>query len=179
MGIDGLRIQSDIYVAGLVPITEQTFSTAATVSVNNCFSSTYDNYRLIVSVPTVSAADMNVTLRLRVGGVDNSTASSYVIQKLSAQSTSVAGSVTTSDQPTLMASSSTYPTATSAFMDVLGPFQATPTLFTGNYSQSLSSVALYTGTHTLRHNQSTSYDGFSLITSTGTMTGVLYVYGYN
>lgn len=57
MAINGLLYESGVYATtgdlavagGLVYITGSTFSASSAVNVNNCFSSTYENYRVVVS----------------------------------------------------------------------------------------------------------------------------------
>ena len=148
------------------------FSAATTVSVNGCFTSTYDNYRIILSVlPTVSN---DADIRLRVGGTDNSTASSYVIQRLSAGSTTVTAARTTSSAwAAWQANTAQY---NSASFEVFRPFiVGTTQLQTLLVSSDTNAyMAMYVGTH----NQSVSYDGISFIYPSGTITGTLRVYGY-
>lgn len=59
--------------SGLVYVTSTTVGTAvATVTVSNCFSSTYDNYRIIVSGVDCSTASNGVSLKF-----NNSSGSTY------------------------------------------------------------------------------------------------------
>jgi hypothetical protein len=60
----------------LTLITTQTFTTAASQSVNTCFSSTYTNYKIIVTLTTASA-DAMVSLNLRTGATDTTSTQNY------------------------------------------------------------------------------------------------------
>jgi hypothetical protein len=150
-----------------------TYSTATSVSVNGCFSSVYTNYMVVMDYDA-SSASANLHIRLRVSGTDNSTASSYVIQKLTMNNTTVAGTRTTSTQWETIGTFANV--ATNAFrMNVYRPFLADTTSFDSHSSDSFSSAYTIIGNGT--HNQNTSYDGFTFIASAGTLTGSIYVYG--
>jgi hypothetical protein len=66
---DGSSWQSVGVSPGLVLVSTTPVS-GTSFSVNNCFSATYKNYRIIYDF---TVADQNMVFRLRVGGADNST----------------------------------------------------------------------------------------------------------
>jgi len=145
---------------GLVLVTRNTFSAESNVSVNNCFSATYQNYLMILNLQ--ASAQAQIRLRLRSAGTDNSTAGSYIYTSAQAQ------------YPIGFCDSSTIPMA--AMSGIFNPFLASNTLITpGGVNSSTSSSDLAVP---LRHNQSVSYDGFSLFPQSGTMTGTFSIYGY-
>jgi hypothetical protein len=151
-----------------------TFGTAESVSINGVFSSTFDNYRFIFDA-TPSTSN-NIDIRLRVGGVDNSTSNSYIFQLVDLSSTTSSPSrvTTTAFRGGTLTLNSTY---TSGFIvDVINPFAAARTNYyaTNQDAESGARMRIFVGTH----NQATSYDGFSLICSTGNITGTVTVYGY-
>jgi hypothetical protein len=45
------------------------FTTSSAVNINNCFSATYLDYLVLINITAVSATDMDLAVRLRVGGV--------------------------------------------------------------------------------------------------------------
>jgi len=55
--------------SGLTYIKEQTVGTVASVTVSNCFSSTYDNYRIIVAGVTAGLVDFTFQLSSITGSV--------------------------------------------------------------------------------------------------------------
>jgi len=64
------------------------FASCATLSLNGVFTSSYDNYMVVMrSVASNNAETGNI--RLRASGSDNSTASSYTRQYIAANGTSV------------------------------------------------------------------------------------------
>lgn len=147
-----------------------TFSGASSVSLNSCFSSTYDNYRILINV--TGSADDNTNFRLRVGGVDNSTASSYTRQFLRADSTTVSGGVLAQSFGFL---GDTFTTGGTFAIDIFSPFLTTRTKLLSHNFRAAGAI-LFIG---VDHNQTVSYDGFTIIANSGTITGTARVYGYN
>jgi hypothetical protein len=148
-------------------------SGVASQSINDVFSATYTNYRILCEF--VSGGDINIDLRWRVSGSDNSTANSYVYQFLEAQNTSVTGARTTTNLTRVGRGPATL--RSSFAMDVFGPQLAQATNYSsyGAGAFAAADVFLLTGTH----NQTVSYTGFTLIPSASTITGTVSVYGYN
>ena len=153
-----------------------TFTSAVTTSVNGCFTSTYDNY--LVVVRTKDTIDgQGFELRLRVGGSDAS-GSNYVFQQMHANNTTVAGSRTTGQTKAqvMLTSDTTYGQGTHLYF--YQPALAQPTLIRGVSATTFSSVASlydYVATHSL----STAYDGFTLLNPNGNSTGALTIYGFS
>jgi hypothetical protein len=150
-----------------------TYSTATSVSVNGCFSSQYTNYMVVMDYDA-SSASANLHIRLRVSGTDDSTSNAYVLQKLTMNSTTVSGARNTSTQWDTIGTFANV--ATNAFkMNVYRPFLADTTAFDSHSSDSYLNAYTIIGNGT--HTQNTSYDGFTFICSSGTITGSIYVYG--
>jgi hypothetical protein len=158
---------------GLTLINTTSFSGVASQSVNDVFSATYENYRILVT--GVSSAGGNLQARLRVGGADNSTASSYVHQSLTGNSTTVAAARGTANFWNFGNINTTLVNGFS--IDLYNPFLASATGYNcyDLRSDSGAFIQLTNGTH----NQTVSYTGFTLIAETGNITGNVSVYGYN
>lgn len=62
---------------GLEYITSTTFTNASSIVVNNCFTGTYNNYRIVLNITNTSGAAFMAML-LRANNVDNSANYSYV-----------------------------------------------------------------------------------------------------
>lgn len=156
---------------GLDYITSSTFSAAATVSVNNCFTSTYDNYYVTVSTTTGTTGQDN-RLRLRVGGVDDSTASSYIGQSTIVSGATVIGQQNTADYWRFGNSQASKISVTTVV--ILSPFAAVQT---GSMimAQASGAASYFEGGY---HTAATSFDGFTFYPVTGTITGTVTVYGY-
>jgi hypothetical protein len=157
-----------------------TFDSASSVSLNGCFSSTYRNYKIIIDL-TASSATSDIVMRMRAGGV-NTAGTSYRYQRLRNVSTTVTGQAETSGVGTdewFLGENVTGAEAGSAFFDItmITPNVAKYTNFysmSSNYST--ASIGMYTA-GVLR--DSTQYDGFSFYAISGTITGLVSVYGYN
>jgi hypothetical protein len=156
-----------------------TFSGASSVSINGCFSSAYQNYRIVTNLTTPSAA-LSVSWRLRVSGTDAATnygyASQYAYISINAGGQEVNGGNALTSFPRLVHGSTTGGGSSSA--DVYRPFEAVETIATGvgmDYDTNTGAVLFQKG---WRHTTASSYDGFTLIPSTSTITGTVRVYGY-
>ena len=72
--------------SGLTLISRTIWSAAAAVNVNNCFTSTYSNYRILIYSYANNTYDY--FMRLRAGGTDN-TSGNYSYQQIDAGNTTV------------------------------------------------------------------------------------------
>ena len=157
-------------LGGLVHIATETFSAAATVSLNNCFTSNYQNYRILM-VGT-SSTGMGSDIRLRASGTD-STGSHYVQQNITASGSGTpgaAGQTGTSFAAFIISNGNAMMLDASIFR----PNEAVTTQI-----NALSSRETYLAWSAGYHTQTTAYDGFSLIAAAGeTITGTVRVYGY-
>jgi hypothetical protein len=151
-----------------------TFTGASSVSLNDVFSSTYDNYRIVCDF--IGSTTIASYIRLRVAGADN-TSTNYNRQYLLANNTSISAGRSTI---ALWAMTNATSTTRGAYvMDVFNPFL---TQVTGAVSQQLGN---YNGTSTFAlnleghgFNTATSFTGFTFFTDTGNATGTISVYGY-
>jgi hypothetical protein len=146
-----------------------TFSASSTVSINGCFSSLFENYKVVIT--HVASTSTSHGIRLRASGTDNSTASSYVRERMISAAGTVSGATVTSDSwSTALAGNGSISTAEITFAR---PFLAETTGLMMNVARS-DAVAMIGGFH----NQSVSYDGFSILAGVNTITGTLRIYGY-
>jgi hypothetical protein len=150
-----------------------TFTGASSVSLNDVFSTTYDNYKIVLS-GLISTSAQEINLRLRVSGSDNSTASSYVKNQINGNDTSVTGIRTTSNLISFGAFDTTL--VNSQTIEICNPFLASATGFISLTNRSTSGAISHLGTGT--HNQTTSYTGFTIFPAANNLTGTVSVYGY-
>ena len=178
----GLAISSagNVTGAGLDLITTQSFSAVSSVSINNCFSATYDNYRVLVSEGAAdSTTTRNLNLRLRVGGVDNSGTSEYNWNILFQYNASTVGGTGGNSNVLPVTAFSGIDKNMAVVLDIFSPARAWRTLLSGSawrYQNDVSAWVHSTvgGSHTV----ATAYDGFTLYPASGTFSGVVSVYGY-
>ncbi len=152
-----------------------TFSGVSSISLNGCFTSSYDNYKLVCEVTSASAnADMQS--RYRLNGTDAS-ANSYSTQYLLSSSTTVSGAtVNTTYMDFGSVSTNTRYMMT---LDFIRPFTTGQHLAQSNifYLSSSSNWVMRVSGH--RYDVATAYDSFSIFPASGTITGTLRIYGYN
>ena len=149
------------------------FTAATSVSVNGCFSSTYDNY-LVVMKTDASVSSVSIQFRLRLSGTDAAT-STYIGQNLRASSTTVTGYRDPSalSYTSIAAVSSTITNGLHTY--IYGPALAQPTALRTVSVSGLSSATIDDNANT--HSVSTAYDGFTFYPQTGSLTGSLPIYG--
>jgi hypothetical protein len=144
------------------------FSAVSSLSLNGVFSSEYENYIMVWS----AIGGPRLDFRYRAAGTDDSTASSYVHQSLTASGTSISGGRVTGNNSVLSIN------LTSTLMNGFITYFYSPAMVgpTGYRSQSATGntgavISNYAGTH----NQNVSYDGLRLFNITA--TGNLAMYG--
>jgi hypothetical protein len=153
---------------GLVHITTQTFTTSGAVNVNNCFTSAYDNYKIILF--GLGTVNTDLYFRVRLSGTDAAGASDYVTQDVRLSTTSVTAARSTSS-----AFIGVSFTSDPMFMDMT-VFRPAIAATTGiQYSSGGGAYLTLLGGG--RHGLNTAYDGFSLIPASGTITGTVRVFG--
>jgi hypothetical protein len=152
-----------------------TFSGASSVSLNGCFSSTYDNYKIVASIK--GSTNLFVNFRYRTTSDDSS--ANYYWQRQGY----TAGGATTNGNGAAQTSGSITPTTTEEYGDfdltLYNPFLSKLTIFSGTsygLAQDYSNNANYHVGSIM--NTTTSYTGLTLISSTGTITGTVRIYGY-
>jgi hypothetical protein len=152
--------------AGLTLITSASLS-GSSVSVNNCFSSTYSNYLIITVGMLGSTGGDDLFLNLRASGTDANSNYNRFIWGSSNYETSTG-------QSNLRVG---LINSTQAFVRcvVTNPFASAATGFDFAANRSSSSAWVGIG----YHSTASSYDGFTLAPTGGTFSaGTVYVYGY-
>lgn len=150
-----------------------TFTAASTVSVNGCYSSAYANYIVIYEESARSAA-LSTFLRMRVSGSDSSAANyAYKNVALPANSATVTWGAQgngTTDTSALLSSGDS--STTNYLINVASPFIATSTKM-GFVVGSTAAMQVINAAFTA----ATSFDGFTIYTGSGNITGTIRVYG--
>lgn len=154
-----------------------TFSGCSSVSINGAFSSTYQNYKIILVASSFSA-DNSVQLRVRASGTDNLTTNSYTYACLGKTFSNVdSNSFGPNNAWIPFDPDSATNDAYNLEFNFYNPFETKPTTMSYNGAAVISAGTLVAKWGSGHHNQSTSYDGFSFIPSSGTFSGTLRVYG--
>ena len=166
--------------AGMVLLNTTSFSGVSSQSFNDVFSATYTNYKIILtSDSTVNSVD--ISMRLRVSGSDNSSAN-YIYDRTQVTGATAtdnfsSGNSTPATFWNFSAMSGGYPGFCIA--DIFRPFATDHTGFTSHYFYWDSAANHASGRVGGLTSVNTSYTGFTLIMGSGTITGTLSLYGYN
>lgn len=160
---------------GLSFITSSTFSAASAVSVDGCFTSSFDNYRLVL---TATASALNVIkYRMRASGTDASSSDYSWTLFYIARGTSGSLSYSAPDSSGSLSYSDGTNREAVVGLDVCSPFLAAKTSFSGT-GQYMDSSAVVGFSNSSFHQLSTSYDGITIIAPSGTITGTVSIFGY-
>jgi hypothetical protein len=160
---------------GMVHINTTTFSSVASVSVDNVFTTAFDNYKIIFNLSAFSGAtETDLLMYLRAGGTDTTT--NYVTERLYQESTTIGANRVTTGRIGYM--STTYPTFTNCDITIYGPKQTRKTVWTshGFYIQNsgIPNQALTSG----YQDTTTAFDGIKIYPNTGTsISGTFRIYG--
>ena len=164
--------------SGLVLLNTTSFSGVASQSVNDVFSTTYQNYRIVTNISSTNTLGNAVTMRLRVSGADAST--NYFAYSYHTRTNLAAISADNGNSGTVFwvgYANPTYPTAGVA--DIYSPFETRKTVGTIQFMGGDAST-FFGSQGGFVHDTSASYTGFTIIgPAGGTITGNVRVYGYN
>lgn len=166
-------------LAGLTLITAQSFSAASAVNVNNCFTSTYANYRVTIELSAMSATSgAALRARLRVSGSDNSSSNYYFNgPDVATSSTQTVGVTRSAGLGTWWTWGSDNANPGFSSIDVFNPQLSVKTAFAGSFSAASTTDFRFSALGGLM-SVTTAYDGFTLLPDSGTITGTICVYGY-
>jgi len=169
---------------GLVLLNTQSFSAVSNQAFpNSTFSATYTNYRIILTTTALST-NLELRLRLRASGTD-ATGANYGgggFYNYTSGATVGGLNFTSATYFTLGGSgtilNAAAPSRNFFVIDIGRPFAASETMI--NAHMGIQDTAGWRSTiQSLLHDGGTSYDSVNFITSTGTMTGAMSVYGYS
>ena len=158
-------------VGGLVFIKSQTVGTAvSSATITNVFSSTYDNYRLIVSNVDSSVAATSLFMRFDAGGTTNYYSSVYY----DAYTGTDTATLRRSAQASGGIGTSGPDNDTSVSIDIYLPNVSNRTTWSGTFSA--SGLQGWCGGTTV---VTTQYTDVTILPNSGTLTGgTIKVYGY-
>jgi len=167
--------------AGMVLLNTTSFSAVANQAITSVFSATYDNYRIVVNISNNSANDGDQYIRVRSGSTDLTTSTYAYTSFIKRADTAADVSWTASPGSfvKLGAQDSASSQGQQYSIDIISPFLAQWTKFSGTITSQNDAGAWIGGSVAGLVFNTTSYDGFNLITQNGTFTGTVSVYGYN
>jgi hypothetical protein len=156
--------------SGLVPIKTQTFAGVAAVSLDDVFSSAYDNYRIVWRyTPSTTAY---ATMRLRAAGVDAAGATDYIWQYTAGNGASTASNWSSGTTSWQIGPNKQY--ISFGDTEVFSPAASGETQMIGQAYSRAGELQSWGG----HHLQVAAYDGFTILCNGGTFSGTVTVYGY-
>ena len=151
-----------------------TFSGASSVSLNSCFNSIYQNYRIIINIDSVGV-DRNLTFRFRKSGSDK-TGANYSYYSFLYQSDNANASFYGQNQTSFKIGE--YYSATSFYADIANPTSTTQYKnIVIPYAEGRSDF-VRTGLCAGSWWSTDDADGFTIFASSGTISGNIKIYGY-
>lgn len=162
---------------GLVFIDGDAFTAESSVSLDDTFTSDYDNYVLVIDV-TAASSTGDVLVRLRASGTDSD--ANYYNGVYNVVSNNTEGFVGAASQQHWVASRAIGTVSEQhAVCQIWRPQEADQTSFWAQaVSWRPSDTIMIGGMNTGAHNVATAYDGFTILASTGTITGAWRLYAY-
>jgi len=163
-------------LGGLTYITQATPSAVNTISINNCFTSTYANYLLVMDL-TAAVGSGIFTGRMRLSGTDATT--NYASQRLIGQVSSAGASqnATGTDDFYLASTDGTNAPYFNLTMNIFSPAvaKATHANCLMGFNDGFGTCAMQVWNY---HTTATAYDGITINFSGTSFTGTIRVYGY-
>jgi hypothetical protein len=172
---DGAAWQAVGVSPGMVLVGSASPSAVSSVSINNCFTSTYENYRVVGTVSAATGATAGLTMRLRVAGTDTTT--NYTCQLFEMYSATATSTLNPQGTDEWYLSNIDTTTDDTVFSyDIYAPQTATKTRYTGQamYTTSVFVSQAIAGVQTA----ATQFDGFTILFAGTNFTGNIRVYGY-
>lgn len=168
--------------SGLVWLHTSSFSASTAVNINDVFSNTYDNYKIMLYIDSCSAGS-DIFLRMRVSGSDNSTAGNYLygstdtgVDVSAAPGGNWAGTSATGFGVTNGVTDAAR--RTMAAVELFNPQRSVLTTFASIGLSGNGTPANYANWRGGRMTVTTQYTGCSIVPSAGNITGKVQVYGY-
>lgn len=157
-----------VYIGGASP------SAASSQSINNVFSSTYENYKIVIALEKSSSTGFSY-MRLRAGGSDNTTSVYYSAAQYLQVDGAAVGSAKLSAGNTLQ-----FNDAADIYtsLDIFKPNVASKTYISGTKNLFKYSTQFYQGDFSGLFDGATAFDGFTIYPASGTITGTIRIYGY-
>jgi hypothetical protein len=169
---DGASWQSVGVSPGIVLVKSQTIgTTVSSVEVTGAFSSTYDNYKIVIN-GGVGSTDIDLSFQL------GATTTGYYSTTLYGSFNGVQfANEDSSNAASLLYVGSADTGMITANFDVISPNLAKKTVLNGAWTRTTTTGS--SGTTNGFLNNTTQYTAFTIIPSTGTLTGgTIRVYGY-
>jgi hypothetical protein len=163
--------------SGLTYITTASATSGTVLAVDNCFTSTYDAYRIVITRCSLTAGLTGCYLQMRAGGTNTST-NYYNIRIGYDYATAAAATSAVNNGANWELALITDTTSSACVIDIYNPQKALKTQYNclGADSRTTSGGAFSSGGML---NNTSAYDGFSFSAGGNTFSNVsVTIYGY-
>jgi hypothetical protein len=152
------------------------FTSASSVSLNGCFTSTYNNYKVLIYLTSTSGSN-TLRFRIRAAGADLTTGTYRTLAYYSNSAANSFSGLESSSTGSYGALSYSGVQGNAVEFDIFNPKVADYTHLrsTSTFADSTNMFLLNSGTVV---NNTTSYDGFTIYPAAAAITGTVRVYGY-
>jgi hypothetical protein len=159
---------------GLTLIATSSPSAVSNITINNCFSSTYQNYLVLTNL--IGSGDYQGHIYLTSGGTPST--SSYGRNSVYSNNSGGPSRYWSSSDGSF-AFGYIAGTKHVGTTNIYSPFESSsPSAFTSHVWSSGNATVSQLDLSGSTHNVSASYDGIKIAIASGTMTGTIKVYGY-
>lgn len=154
------------------------FTNSSSVLINGCFSSTYDAYKIIIDISAASTS-LAINTRLASGATINS-ATNYYYGGLFGRSNGTTGSFNGSAAQQWQFGGMTNAQANlwACSIDLVNPMQSQRTAIMWQQT-AVDATSFYSGSVSGYHDENNQFDSIALIASSGNISGIARIYGYN
>ena len=160
---------------GLVFIGNTTFSSSNTINVNDVFSTTYDNYRILIVGASAGGVAAQLSFRLRVSGSDTNTNYQYLRINADGGAVTTDNNVIGTDEIFFGSLGTSANTKSLQVYDIAAPYLTSDTSIAGTSGR--TGAAYQMNINYGVQTSSTSFTGFTILSSENA-TGTIAVYGY-
>lgn len=160
--------------AAMSTVGAVSFTNATALSLNNVFSASYRSYRVVVNYVTFSVFGQTLAMRMRTGSTDNSSGiySYNGVQQNGTGAPAVWQSLNNTQFNLIQVAMEQ-----SLTMDIHNPYASLRT--SGQYQGSTWSTNLAYNSVSFVHDLSSPFESFSVYPTSGNMSGIIQVFGYN
>jgi hypothetical protein len=169
-----LVLPSDSLQPGLVHLHTESFSAVSSVSIDDVFSSTYDNYLVSLSADLAAGANYTLRARMRNAGTTD-TATTFYNRYITSASTGTsvsAGAISSWTYGVVATAGAVSPYQCDTTINVFSPYKSNNTLLQAQ------TAGQYMTWYNSLHPSTSSYDGLTIFTESSTMSGSIRIYGY-
>jgi len=159
---------------GFVLINTTSFSAVSSQTIDSLFSSTYQNYRMVLTISSVSGTNANILGYFRSAGADVTTNNNT--ESIVQYSTTITGAESGSTIE-FGRSSTSYSSFSNYAVDIFNPQLARNTSFSSNGGFVTNAGVPYQYRSFGYNLSTTQMTGINIYPSTGTMTGEVSIYG--